>query len=65
VSDRPPEVPSIGMIDYSNPKSLGSRLRAKRIEPLLQLIRDAHALHAEVRILDIGGRKSYWNIVPA
>ncbi len=59
-----PDGPAIGAIDYTNPTSLGSRLRAKRIEPLLQLIRNAHARHNHVRVLDVGGRKSYWNIVP-
>jgi hypothetical protein len=56
--------PSIGMIDYADPRSLGSRLRAKRIGPLLQLIRDAHARYGNVRLLDVGGRKTYWNIAP-
>ena len=55
---------SIGAIDYADPRSLGSRLRAKRIRPLMQLIRDAHALYGNVRLLDIGGRKTYWNTVP-
>ena len=52
------------LADYDNPQSPGSRFRAKRIGPLLQLIRDAYALNGHVRILDIGGRKSYWNILP-
>jgi hypothetical protein len=56
--------PAVSAIDYANPTSLGSRLRAKRIKPLLQLISDAHARHNQVRLLDVGGRKTYWNILP-
>lgn len=59
-----PEGPAIRAIDYANPTSLGSRLRAKRIEPLLQLIKDAHERYNQVRLLDVGGRKAYWNIMP-
>lgn len=52
------------MTDYANPASLGSRFRARRTGPLLQLIKDAHARHGQVRLLDVGGRKTYWNILP-
>ena len=51
--------------NYDNPRSLGSRLRARRIGPLLQLIEQAYARHGEVRIVDIGGTRAYWRIVPA
>jgi Methyltransferase domain len=64
MSSYPPERPAVSAIDYANPNSLGSRLRAKRIEPLLELIRDAHARYDHVRLLDLGGRKTYWNILP-
>jgi len=59
---RPSAAARIG--DYENSKSLGSRLRARRSGPLQQLIKDAHAAHGNVRLLDLGGRKSYWNILP-
>jgi hypothetical protein len=59
------ERPVVSSIDYANPTSLGSRLRAKRIEPLLDLIRDAHVRYNHVRLLDVGGRKTYWNILPS
>lgn len=52
------------MTDYENPDSLGSRFRQKRTGPLRKLIQDAHAKHGHVRLLDIGGRKLYWNILP-
>ncbi|WAH57619.1 glycosyltransferase [Pseudomonas silvicola] len=51
--------------DYDNPRSLGARLRARRIGPLLALIRQAHARHGSVNIIDVGGTVRYWNIVPA
>ena len=53
------------MIDYENPDSLGSRFRSRRIGPLLRLIQEAHAQHGHVKLLDIGGRKTYWSILPA
>jgi hypothetical protein len=53
------------MIDYENPKSLGSRFRARRVGPLLQLIENAHSIHGHVKLLDIGGRKTYWSILPS
>lgn len=50
--------------DYDDPGSLGSRLRARRAGPLLALIRAVREERGGVRILDVGGRRSYWNIVP-
>ncbi len=52
------------MTNYENPQSLGFRMRAKRLGPLLKMIESAHAKHGEVRLLDVGGRKVYWNILP-
>ncbi|QEL65377.1 hypothetical protein OTERR_19010 [Oryzomicrobium terrae] len=51
--------------DYDNPAALATRLRQKRIAPLVELIRQAHARHGEVRIVDVGGTRAYWNILPA
>jgi len=53
------------MTDYENPASMGSRLRARRTGPLMQLIRDAHKKYGQVKLLDIGGRKTYWKILPS
>jgi hypothetical protein len=55
---------AVRMTNYDDPSSLGSRMRAKRTGPLLQLIKDAYAKHGHVKLLDVGGRKIYWNIVP-
>ena len=52
------------LTDYSNPQSLGSRFRARRIGPMIKLIEQAHARHGSARILDVGGRKAYWNVLP-
>lgn len=53
------------LTNYSNPRSLGSRFRARRIGPLIKLIEQAHARHGCAKILDVGGRKAYWSILPA
>ena len=52
------------LTDYSNPKSLGSRFRARRIRWLIDLIKSVYKKSGEVRILDMGGRKTYWNAIP-
>jgi hypothetical protein len=54
----------VRMTNYEDPKSLGSRFRARRTGPLMQLIKDAHAKYGKVNLLDVGGRKNYWNILP-
>ncbi|HEX4077255.1 MAG TPA: methyltransferase domain-containing protein [Rhizomicrobium sp.] len=50
----------LGLVDYSNPNSLGSRLRRRRSSHLKSLIDFIHARHGSVRILDLGGRRVYW-----
>ena len=50
--------------DYDNPKSIGSQMRAKRIAPLLSMIDKTYKKYKEVKIIDIGGKKNYWNILP-
>lgn len=50
--------------NYDDPKSFGSKLRARRSAPLLKLIIEAHSIYGHVKVLDIGGRKSYWSILP-
>jgi hypothetical protein len=52
------------LTDYSNPDSLGSRLRARRIRWLVELIQSIHREKGAVRILDVGGRRAYWSVVP-
>jgi hypothetical protein len=50
--------------DYDSPTSPASRLRARRAAPLMDEIRRVHRHKGSVRIVDIGGRRNYWNIVP-
>lgn len=50
--------------NYDNPKSIGSKFRANRIAPLISMIEKAYETYGFVNILDIGGRKNYWSILP-
>jgi len=50
--------------NYDDPGSMGSKFRAKRIEGFLSLVEDIHREKGKVRILDVGGTRYYWNIVP-
>lgn len=52
------------LTDYDRAGSLGSRLRARRIKPLLDLIADCGRNCHAVSILDVGGTASYWRVVP-
>jgi ubiquinone/menaquinone biosynthesis C-methylase UbiE len=49
--------------DYDNPRSIGSRFRAKRIAPLREMINKAYQQHGKVSIIDVGGTKTYWNLI--
>ena len=49
--------------DYSNPHSLASRFRAARAKHIVGLIQEAFVARGEVRIVDLGGRPEYWNII--
>lgn len=50
--------------DYQNTNSLGARFRAKRIAPLIKMINDTYKRYGRVDIIDIGGTKTYWAIIP-
>lgn len=50
--------------NYDSKKSIGSKLRAKRIAPLMRQIEHVYSEHGIVNIIDIGGTQKYWNIVP-
>jgi hypothetical protein len=53
------------LADYDDPRSLGSRLRARRVQYLAELIDAAYRERGAVRVIDIGGTRSYWNALPA
>lgn len=50
--------------NYHSPRSFGSKLRAKRIILLLNMIEEVYKEQGLVNIVDIGGTGYYWNIVP-
>ncbi len=52
-------------MDYHRPDSIGSRFRARRSGPLVAMIRAAHEQRGQVAILDVGGTREYWAILPA
>lgn len=49
--------------NYTDPNSIGSRFRAKRIVPLLELIEAVSKEYKTVKIIDVGGTMTYWGIV--
>jgi len=53
------------LTDYSDPNSFGSKMRRRRSAALVRLIDQVAAAKGQVRILDLGGTASYWNILPA
>jgi len=50
--------------DYGNRQSIGFRLRARRIRRFLTLLDDMQPGAKAIRILDIGGTRTYWRVVP-
>jgi hypothetical protein len=50
--------------NYDSQKSVGSKLRAKRIAPLLEMIEATFNEHGSVNVIDLGGTEKYWGIVP-
>ena len=51
------------LTDYSNPRSLGSRLRARRLAHILQLVNGVAERTGRVRVLDLGGTRTYWGLL--
>lgn len=51
--------------DYSSLGSLGSRFRQKRIAALLEMITQVSGRTGRCSMIDIGGTRQYWSIVPA
>lgn len=52
------------LTNYDDPRSLGSRLRVRRLAPLLALIDKAFERDGYVRIIDVGGTARYWRLLP-
>ena len=53
------------LTNYNNPASFGSRMRARRMAPLVGLISRVHEQKGKVSILDVGGRETYWKALPS
>jgi hypothetical protein len=53
------------LTDYTDPNSFASKLRRKRMAPLVDLVRAAFAESGSVRVLDLGGTAAYWRAFPA
>lgn len=51
-------------IHYSNKNSYRYNLRVKRLKPLLEIIERTYQKYGEVNLIDIGGNKRYWSILP-
>jgi hypothetical protein len=51
-------------VDRTDATCFSARLRAKRIAPLVAIIKRVHAERGRVSIIDIGGTADYWRIVP-
>lgn len=52
------------LTDYENPRSVGSRLRARRSSILVGELAQIHASSGRVRVIDVGGTRAYWNALP-
>lgn len=52
------------MTDYKNPKSIGVKFRTRRIRPLIEMVKNVYERYGCVNIIDIGGTKTYWQIIP-
>ncbi len=53
------------LTDYTDPNSFASKLRRKRMAPLVDLVRAAYERSGSVRVLDLGGTAAYWRAFPA
>ena len=49
--------------NYQDPNSWISRRRARRVGPLLKIIRHVYGVNGKVRLIDLGGHRDYWNII--
>ncbi len=52
------------LTNYNDPGSFGSKMRARRLAPMISLISKVHERKGAVRILDMGGRETYWSALP-
>ncbi|MFK7959216.1 MAG: class I SAM-dependent methyltransferase [Phycisphaerales bacterium] len=53
------------LVDYDRADSFGSKMRARRVDPLVRLIERVYDERGSVSIIDVGGTRRYWKILPA
>jgi hypothetical protein len=56
-------MPIINFLNYRSKKSFVSKLRLKRFERIKKMITDCYSKYGKVNIIDIGGTKTYWDLV--
>lgn len=52
----------VGFTNYNDPNSFGSRMRRRRAAPLRHMIDQIFQTKGTVKVIDLGGAESYWNI---
>jgi hypothetical protein len=52
------------LVDSTSEKSFAFKFRKKRTEKIITLIDKCYEAYGEVKIIDIGGTKAYWSIIP-
>jgi hypothetical protein len=52
------------LVNYSDPNSFSSKMRRRRIAHLQGLIERISARRGRVRVLDVGGTRHYWGVLP-
>lgn len=50
--------------NYDDLNSFGSRMRKRRAQLLLSMILEVFEEKGKVEIIDVGGTRTYWNIIP-
>lgn len=50
--------------NYNDLNSFGSRMRKRRSQLLLPMIHEVFGEKGSVEIIDVGGTRNYWNIIP-
>jgi hypothetical protein len=52
------------ILDYDSENSLAFRLRKRRAGKIVGLIDECFEKYGRVNVIDVGGRKNYWKIIP-
>ena len=52
------------LCNYNDEQSIGTWFRRRRAKPLIAMLQQCHQRYGYVDVIDIGGRESYWAILP-